>query len=157
MKAVSILGEGEWALSSGRWGEPCQRDECASYELLPDASPSVDQLTYWPAHKELFPILSHLAIQVKSIGLRQWEEITAPVLVHLPQWMKKKWFPLLRFIVTLISSLNFSFFVAFKMKFNYPLPSHFQFSGRDGSGTWKKVRDRSGTGIPSDPDPDDHL
>ena len=36
------------------------------------------------------------------------------------------------------------------MKFNYPVPSHFQFSGRDGSGTWKKVRDGSGTGIPSD-------
>ena len=48
-------------------------------------------------------------------------------------------------------------FIAFQMKFNYPVPSHFQFSGRDGSGTWKKVRDRSGTGIPSDPDPDDHL
>ena len=37
------------------------------------------------------------------------------------------------------------------MKFNYPVPSHFQFSGRDGTGTWKKVRDGSGTGIPSDP------
>ena len=42
-------------------------------------------------------------------------------------------------------------FIAFQMKFNYPVPSHFQFSGRDGSGTWKKVRDGSGTGIPSDP------
>ena len=42
-------------------------------------------------------------------------------------------------------------FIAFKMKFNYPVPSHFQFSGRDGSGTWKKVGDGSGTGIPSDP------
>ena len=41
------------------------------------------------------------------------------------------------------------------MKFNYPVPSHFQFSGRDGSGTWKKVRDGSGTGIPSDPGDDD--
>ena len=36
---------------------------------------------------------------------------------------------------------GFLIFVAFKMKFNYPVPSHFQFSGRDGSGT----------GIPSDP------
>ena len=43
-------------------------------------------------------------------------------------------------------------FIAFQMKFNYPVPSHFQFSGRDGSGTWKKVRDGSGTGIPSDPE-----
>ena len=42
-------------------------------------------------------------------------------------------------------------FIAFKMKSYYPVPSHFQFSGRDGSGTWKKVRDGSGTGIPSDP------
>ena len=42
-------------------------------------------------------------------------------------------------------------FISFQKKFNYPVPSHFQFSGRDGSGTWKKVRDGSGTGIPSDP------
>ena len=105
VEAVSILGEGgvELCLRGDEESQPCQR-ECASHELLPDASPSsVDQLAYWPAHKEHFPILSHLAFQVKSIGLRQWEEITAPVLVHLPQWMKKKWFPLLRFIVTFIS------------------------------------------------------
>ena len=37
------------------------------------------------------------------------------------------------------------------MKFNYQVPGHFQFSGRDGSGTWKKVRDGSCTGIPSGP------
>ena len=43
------------------------------------------------------------------------------------------------------------------MKFNYPVPSHFQFLGRDGSGTWKNVRDGSGTGIPSDPDCLTHL
>ena len=146
------------ALSSGRWGEPAM----SARVCQPRATPWCVTIISWPAcllasAQEHFPILFHLAFQVKSIGLRQWEEITAPVLVHLPQWMKKKWFPLLRFIVTLISLLNFSFFVAFKMKFNYPLPSHFQFSGRDGSGTWKKVRDRSGTGIPSDPDPDDHL
>ena len=42
-------------------------------------------------------------------------------------------------------------FIAFKMISYYPVPSHFQFSGRDGSGTWKKVRNGSGTGIPSDP------
>ena len=34
---------------------------------------------------------------------------------------------------------------------NYPLPGHFQISGRDGSGNWKKDRVGSGTGIPSDP------
>ena len=33
----------------------------------------------------------------------------------------------------------------------YPLPGHFQISGRDGSGNWKKDRVGSGTGIPSDP------
>ena len=43
--------------------------KCASYELLPDAPPSVDQLAYWLAHKAQFCILSHLASQVKSIGL----------------------------------------------------------------------------------------
>ena len=26
-------------------------------------------------------------------------------------------------------------FISFQMKFNYPVPSHFQFSGQDGSGT----------------------
>ena len=36
---------------------------------------------------------------------------------------------------------------------NYPLPGHFQISGRDGSGNWKKDRVGSGTGIPSDPAP----
>ena len=61
----------ELCLRGDEESQPCQR-ECASHELLPDASPSsVDQLAYWPAHKEHFPILSHLAIQVKSIGLRQ--------------------------------------------------------------------------------------
>ena len=42
------------------------------------------------------------------------------------------------------------------MKSNYPVPSHFQFLGRDGLGTWKKVRDGSGTGIPSDPAPNQY-
>ena len=73
----------ELCLRGDEESQPCQ-GECSSYKLLSDASPSVDQLAYWPAHKEHFPILSHLAIQVKSIGLRQGEEITAPVLVHLP-------------------------------------------------------------------------
>ena len=42
--------------------------ECASYELLPDAPESVDQLAYWLAHKEQFPILSHLANPEKVEG-----------------------------------------------------------------------------------------
>ena len=40
-------------------------------------SASVPVTSYWLAHKEQFCIPSHLAIQVKSIGLRHWEEITA--------------------------------------------------------------------------------
>ena len=63
----------------------------------------------------------------------------------------KKWFPVLGFIGSFTSFHPRLCFIGFKMKFNYPVPSHFQFSGRDGSGTWKKVRDGSGTGIPSDP------
>ena len=55
--------------------------------------------------------------------------------------------------VTLIAGFLIQDFVLLlsQMKFNYPVPSHFQFSGRDGSGTWKKLRDGSDTGIPSDP------
>ena len=49
----SVFGEHEES-------RPFER-ECASYELLPDAPESVDQLAYWLAHKEQFPILSHLA------------------------------------------------------------------------------------------------
>ena len=73
MEAGSILEEGgvELCLRGDEESQPCQR-ECASHELLPDASPSsVDQLAYWPAHKEHLPVLSHLANQVNSIGLRQ--------------------------------------------------------------------------------------
>ena len=35
-------------------------------------------------------------------------------------------------------------FIAFKMKSNYPVPSHFQFSGRDGSG--RVLEKKFGTG-----------
>ena len=79
MKVVSILGEGgEGALSSvclsfclqvDEESQPIQHER-ASYELLSNAPPSVDQLAYWLAHKEQFCILSHLASQDKSIGLR---------------------------------------------------------------------------------------
>ena len=58
-------------------------------ETFPDAPPLVDQLAYWLAHKEQFCILSHLASQVMSIGLRHLEEITVPVLDHFPQMTKK--------------------------------------------------------------------
>ena len=56
VEAVSILGEWgvELCLRGDEESQPCQR-ECASHELLPDASPtSIDQLAYWPAHKNIF-------------------------------------------------------------------------------------------------------
>ena len=62
--------EQELCLQGVEQNQPIQR-ECASYELLSNAPPSVDQLAYWLAHKEQFPILSHLASQVKSMGLRR--------------------------------------------------------------------------------------
>ena len=40
-------------------------------------------------------------------------------------------------------------FIGFQMKFNYPVPGHFQFSGRDGSGNKKWVLGGWETGIPS--------
>ena len=49
----SVFGEHEES-------RPFER-ECASYELLPDAPQSVDQLAYWLPHEEHFPILCHLA------------------------------------------------------------------------------------------------
>ena len=76
--------EKELCLQGVKESHPIQH-ECASYELLCNAPPSVDQLAYWLAHKEQFPILSHLASQVNSMGLQRLEEITAPVLVHFPQ------------------------------------------------------------------------
>ena len=76
--------EKELCLQGVKESQPIQH-ECASYELLWNAPTSVDQLAYWLAHKEQFPILSHLASQVNSMGLQRLEEITAPVLVHFPQ------------------------------------------------------------------------
>ena len=61
---------------------------------------SVDQLAYW-LHTQgavvhsLSPCQSS---QVRSIGVRHWEKITAPVLDHFPQKMTKKWFPVPGFI-----------------------------------------------------------
>ena len=68
VEAVSILGEGgvELCLRGDEESQPCQR-ECASHELLPDASPSsVDQLAYWPAHKEWSIFLFSLTLLFKS-------------------------------------------------------------------------------------------
>ena len=67
MKVVSILGkeEKELCLQGAEESQPIQY-ECASYELLSNAPPSVDQLGYWLAHKEQFPVPS----QVRSMGLR---------------------------------------------------------------------------------------
>ena len=48
-----------WAKENELRSQPLQR-EFASYELLPDAPPYVDQHSYWLAHTEQFPTLSHL-------------------------------------------------------------------------------------------------
>ena len=140
VNVVSILGEG--ALFSERWGEK------ASYELLPNAPPLVDQLAYWLAHKEQFCILSHLASQVMSIGLRHLEEITAPVLDHFPQ-MTKKWFPVPGFIgfVTLIAGFLIQDCVLLLPKWKLIITRHPVFS-IFGSGRvvyLKKGRDRTCT------------
>ena len=42
-------------------------------------------------------------------------------------------------------------FYCFPNEIQLPGTQSFSIFGRDGSGTWKKVRDGSGTGIPSDP------
>ena len=52
--------EQELCLQGVEQNQPIQR-ECASYVMLSNAPPSVDQLAYWLAHKEQFPILFHLA------------------------------------------------------------------------------------------------
>ena len=36
------------------------RKECSSFEALPDAAGDVDQLRWWQAHQEQFPLLSYL-------------------------------------------------------------------------------------------------
>ena len=36
------------------------RKECSSFEALPDATGDVDQLRWWQAHQEQFPLLSYL-------------------------------------------------------------------------------------------------
>ena len=67
--------------------------------------------------------------------------------------MAKKWLPVPGFIgfVTLIAGFLIQDYVLLLSKLNsitrYPVIFNF----RVGSGTWKKVRDGSGTGIPSDP------
>ena len=137
---VSILGEGgEGALFSERWGEK------ASYELLPNAPPLVDQLAYWLAHKEQFCILSHLASQVMSIGLRHLEEITVPVLDHFPQ-MTKKWFPAPGFIgvVTSIARFLIQHCVLLLSKWNFITRYPVIFNFRVGTG--RVLEKKLGTG-----------
>ena len=43
------------------------RKECNSYEALPDAAANVDQLRWWQAHQEQFPLLSYLVRVVFAV------------------------------------------------------------------------------------------
>ena len=117
------------------------------------------QLTSLPigyTHKEQLYILSHLVSQVKSGQLASGTErklLRLFLITFLKKWQKMISCARVYWICHLDSWIFHPglCFISFQKKFNYPVPSHFQFSGRDGSGTWKKVRDGSGTGIPSDP------
>ena len=58
------------------------------------------------------------------------------------RWMAKLWFSVLGLIWFAVLSAAFlvwgCILLLSKWITNYPVPSHFQFSGRDWSGTWKK-------------------
>ena len=43
------------------------RKECSSFEALPDAAGDVDQLRWWQAHQEQFPLLAYLARVVFAV------------------------------------------------------------------------------------------
>ena len=82
---------------------------------------------------------------LKSMGLRHWEEITASVLAHFPQY-DKKWFPVLGFIgfVTLLALLFILGCVSLLSKWNlitrYPVIFNFRV------GTGRVLEKKFGTG-----------
>ena len=158
VKVVSILGEGgEGALSSERWGDPAILARVCQLRAAPWCA-----TISWPAcllatHTRSSCTFS-LTLSVKSsqVNWRQaLRENYCACSWSLSSKNDKKMISCAR--VYWICHLDNRIFhpglcfISFQKKFNYPVPSHFQFSGRDGSGTWKKVRDGSGTGIPSDP------
>ena len=160
VKVVSILGEGgEGALSSERWGDPAILARVCQLRAAPWCA-----TISWPAcllatHTRSSCTFS-LTLSVKSsqVNWRQaLRENYCACSWSLSSKNDKKMISCARvYWICHLDSWIFHpglCFISFQKKFNYPVPSHFQFSGRDGSGTWKKVRDGSGTGIPSDPDP----
>ena len=158
VKVVSILGEGgEGALSSERWGDPAILARVCQLRAAPWCA-----TISWPAcllatHTRSSCTFS-LTLSVKSsqVNWRQaLRENYCACSWSLSSKNDKKMISCARvYWICHLDSWIFHpglCFISFQKKFNYPVPSHFQFSGRDGSGTWKKVRDGSGTGIPSDP------
>ena len=122
--------------------------EYASYELLPYAPPWVGQLAYW-IHTQGAVLHSLSPCKSSQVNWPQalrgnyctcsWslssindEKMISCARVywicHFNSWISH---PRLCFI-------------AFQMKFNYPVPSHFQFSGRDGSGQVGYLKKSSG-------------
>ena len=158
VKVVSILGEGgEGALSSERWGDPAILARVCQLRAAPWCA-----TISWPAcllatHTRSSCTFS-LTLSVKSsqVNWRQaLRENYCACSWSLSSKNDKKMISCARvYWICHLDSWIFHpglCFISFQKKFNYPVPSHFQFSGRDGSGTWKKVRDGLGTGIPSDP------
>ena len=159
VKVVSILGEGgEGALSSERWGDPAILARVCQLRAAPWCA-----TISWPAcllatHTRSSCTFS-LTLSVKSsqVNWRQaLRENYCACSWSLSSKNDKKMISCARvYWICHLDSWIFHpglCFISFQKKFNYPVPSHFQFSGRNGSGTWKKVWDGLGTGIPLDPD-----
>ena len=126
-------------------------------ETFPEAPPSVDQLGYW-LHTQGAVFTFSLPLPVKSSQVNRPQALRENCCAcswSLSSINDEKMISCARFYWNCLFNSWISHpglsFISFQMKFNYPVPSQFQFSGRDGSGTWKKVWDGSGTGILSDP------
>ena len=148
VKVVSILGEGgEGALSSERWGDPAILARVCQLRAAPWCA-----TISWPAcllatHTRSSCTFS-LTLSVKSsqVNWRQaLRENYCACSWSLSSKNDKKMISCARvYWICHLDSWIFHpglCFISFQKKFNYPVPSHFQFSGRDGSGT----------GIPSVP------
>ena len=145
VKVVSILGEGgEGALSSERWGDPAILARVCQLRAAPWCA-----TISWPACL----LASAQGAVLHSLSSCQSSQVNWPQALRenccacswsLSSINDEKMISCARvywncLFNSWISHPGLSF-ISFQMKFNYPVPSHFQFSGRDGSGTWKKVR-----------------
>ena len=152
------LNIGEGALSSERWGDPAILARVCQLR----AAPLICTTMSWPAclldtHTRSSFTFS-LTLPVKSSQVN-WppalRENYCACSWSLSSKNDKKMISCARvYWICHLDSWIFHpglCFISFQKKFNYLVPSHFQFSGRDGSGTWKKVRDGLGNGILSDP------